>query len=155
MKVRDIMKHEVVTCPLDSSLADAARLMWDRDLGALPVVDPYGRAIGMITDRDICMAALHSGVDLKHRGVIVAMSKGVYSCHPDSSVEVAEEIMQRCQIRRLPVIDGNDVLAGIVTLADIASHARALEEPAANAAGVVRTIAGIVERRWKGALAQP
>jgi CBS domain-containing protein len=67
MKIRDIMSQDVATCREDDSLDRAAQLMWDRDVGSVPVVDGEGRPLGMITDRDICMAAYTQGEALSIR----------------------------------------------------------------------------------------
>jgi CBS domain-containing protein len=120
MKIADIMKADVEVCVLEDNLAAAATRMWDSDVGCLPVVDESGRAIGMVTDRDVCMAALTRGEPLYQIPVSVAMSKQLRSCAPDATLAQAEEIMRSGQVRRLPVIDREGALVGIVSLADLA-----------------------------------
>jgi CBS-domain-containing membrane protein len=120
MKVADIMRADVEVCGTDDNLATAATRMWDADIGCLPVLDEAGRAIGMVTDRDVCMAALTRGEPLHQIPVSVAMSKQVRSCRPDATLAEAEEIMRSGQVRRLPVIDADGALVGIVSLADLA-----------------------------------
>jgi CBS domain-containing protein len=106
MKISQIMKSDVETCVSGDNLAAAASRMWDCDIGCLPVVDDDGRVIGMVTDRDI--------------PVLVAMAKEVISCAPDATLVDAEEIMRSAQVRRLPVIDSDGALVGIVSLNDLA-----------------------------------
>jgi CBS domain-containing protein len=120
MKIAEIMKADVEVCGIDDNLAAAATRMWDADIGCLPVVDEAGRAVGMVTDRDVCMAALTRGEPLHQIPVSVAMSKQVRSCAPGATLAEAEEIMRASQIRRLPVVDPEGALVGIVSLADLA-----------------------------------
>jgi CBS domain-containing protein len=95
--------------------------MWDGDFGCVPVVGDDGRVVGIITDRDICMAAYFSGRALGAIKVADAMAKTVYACDPDAPVHVAESLMQTHQIRRLPVVDGEERLVGVLSLNDIAA----------------------------------
>jgi CBS domain-containing protein len=120
MKVSQIMTTDVESCAPEDNLAAAACRMWDCDIGSLPVVDANGQVVGMVTDRDICMAALTRGQPLHHIPVSVAMSKDVLSCSPDATLSEAEEIMRSGQVRRLPAIDSDACLAGIVSLNDLA-----------------------------------
>jgi CBS domain-containing protein len=148
MKVRRLMTSNVYTCSPDDTLTDAARIMWDKDCGCLPVVDAERRVLAMITDRDICMAAYTQGVPLHALHVSSAMSKGLVTCSPDRSHTEIEQLLRDKQLRRVPVVDGENRLIGIITLGDLAHHAResgllrALALPA-----VGRTLAEITERR--------
>jgi len=120
MKIAQVMKGDVEVCGLDDNLAAAASRMWDCDIGCLPVVDAAGQVVGMVTDRDICMAALTRGQALRDIPVSVAMAKEVLSCPPNATLIEAEEIMRSGQVRRLPVIDSDGCLVGIVSLNDLA-----------------------------------
>jgi len=120
MKVRDLMATDVKCCSEFSSLNTAAQLMWDNDIGCVPVVDKDGRVIGMVTDRDICMAAYTQGGPLTSTLVTGAMSKQLFSCAPDDGLDFAEKLMREKQVRRLPAIDAKGHLAGIISLNDIA-----------------------------------
>ena len=120
MKIPQIMKTDVEVCGLDDNLAAAATRMWDCDIGCLPVLDAAGQVVGMVTDRDICMAALTRGQPLHEIPVSVAMAKEVLSCAPDATLVEAEEVMRSGQVRRLPVIDSDGCLVGIVSLNDLA-----------------------------------
>jgi CBS domain-containing protein len=120
MLAHDIMTTDVKTCRPGDSLQVAARLMWEGDCGCVPVVDDEQHVVGVITDRDICMAAFTQGVPLSESRVDSAMAKEVSCIHPDDSPALAETTMQRLQVRRLPVVDRAGVLVGILSLADLA-----------------------------------
>jgi len=128
MKIAQIMKGDVEVCAPDDNLAAAASRMWDCDIGCLPVLDTEGHVIGMITDRDVCMAALTRGQRLDEIPVSVAMSKEVLSCGPEAALVEAEEIMRSGQVRRLPVIDSAACLVGLVSLNDLARLAEREKE---------------------------
>ena len=120
MKVKDLMATDVKCCAAYNTLNTAAQLMWDNDIGCVPIVDQDGHVIGMLTDRDVCMAAFIQGVPLTGSLVTSAMSKEVFSCTPDRDIAEAEKLMREKQIRRLPVIDAQRRVIGIISLNDIA-----------------------------------
>jgi CBS domain-containing protein len=99
--------------------------MWDHDCGCLPVCggDGVTRIVGVITDRDICMHALFQGKPLQELRVSEAMTKEVEVCHPGDSLADAEKKMREAKIRRLPVVDEQDALIGMISLADLAQEA--------------------------------
>ena len=96
--------------------------MWDCDCGAVPVIDDDGRAIAVVTDRDICMAALMRDRAPSAIPVAEAMSRDLKSCGPDDEVATAEEIMRAHQIRRLPIVDRDRRPVGMLSLADPAGR---------------------------------
>jgi CBS domain-containing protein len=102
------------------TLNTAAQLMWEHDCGAIPVMGDDDRIIGIVTDRDICMAAYTQGRPLYAIPVHDAMAKEVFTCRPDDSVEDAEHLMGEKQVRRLPVLDGAGQLVGMLSVGDIA-----------------------------------
>lgn len=120
MNVREVMTSDVETCRPTDSLAQAAQIMWKGDLGCVPVLGDGDRLIGILTDRDICMSALFSGCGLNALVVSDAMSKTVHSCRAEDPVAVAETLMRTHQVRRLPVVDAEEHVVGIVSLNDIA-----------------------------------
>lgn len=149
MRVEEIMKRPVVTCNVQASLSDAARLMWEKDCGALPVVSEDGRVIGVITDRDICMAAYTRGAALEAIPVRAAMSQAVFSSRPSDTAAQAERLMQEKQIRRVPVVDPQGRPVGILTLNDLARAAAQATARMTSGSGVdvLRTLAAIGEPR--------
>jgi CBS domain-containing protein len=116
------MTQDVRSCGAQATLQDAAQLMWEHDCGCLPVTDPDGRMVGMITDRDMCMAAYTRGQALSQMTVESAMSRETISCSPNDSLRTVEALMRERQIRRIPVVaDGQ--LVGIIGIGDLIRHA--------------------------------
>lgn len=122
MKVQDIMTAEVETCGSESDLAAAATIMWRRDCGSVPVVDGEQKVIGMITDRDICMAVTTRNKLASAIKVSEVISGKVFACSPDDDIRDALETMQSAQLRRLPVIDDDGSLHGILSINDVVLH---------------------------------
>jgi CBS domain-containing protein len=120
MKVADIMTSEVATCASGDSLNRAAQLMWERRCGAVPVVDQDGRALGLLTDRDVCMAAYTQGRRLDDVAVDTAMSRPARTCTTTTDVEDAEDLMMAHAVRRLVVVDSDGRVAGVVSIDDVA-----------------------------------
>lgn len=125
MRVEQIMARPVQFCGPDDSLAHAAQLMWNHDCGCLPVVarDSGAGVAGMITDRDICMCALFQKGPLEDLRVSTAMARQVQVCRPSDDLLSAEKIMRAARIRRLPVVDDDGALVGMISLADLAQEA--------------------------------
>jgi|GEM_PF-428169 len=122
MKVRDVMTTEVGYCQSDAPLAQAADIMWQRDCGVVPVTDENQRVVGMITDRDICFAVVTKNRLASEIKISEVISQNeVQSCAPGDAVEDALKTMKRHQIRRLPVVNKEGVLVGILSLADLIS----------------------------------
>ncbi|HEU4733987.1 MAG TPA: CBS domain-containing protein [Kofleriaceae bacterium] len=145
MKISELMTRTVQVCHATDSLERAAGLMWDHDIGALPVVDAHDRVVGMITDRDICMAAYTRGAALREIPVEVAMANNVVTCGADDSDTAVAEIMAKHKIRRVPVVDEAHRPIGMLSLNDLArTMARGRDVPASSVAG---TLAAISEHR--------
>ena len=123
MNVSSIMSRDVVSCSPRDTLNDAARRMWERDCGCIPVIDGGGAVVGMLTDRDACMAAYMRGGRLVDIQVGDVMSREVKSCRPGDSLGSVEQAMRDHQVRRMPVIDGRE-LVGIVSINDLALAAQ-------------------------------
>ena len=131
--VRSLMTTHVRTCRSDDSLVHAAQLMWETDCGAVPVVTDE-TVVGVITDRDICMASYTQGKRLGDISVESVMSKALFSCGPDESVGAALATMGHRRVRRLPVLDENGKLLGIISTSDVTRWGRSLANPAVDAA---------------------
>ncbi len=123
MQVFELMTKNPACCKIDDSLNVAAKLMWDCDCGAIPAFGADGQIKGMITDRDICMACFTRDKAPSGISVAEAMSHDLFWCSPDSSVADAEQVMRSNRVRRIPVLDGQKRLVGILSLADIAREA--------------------------------
>jgi CBS domain-containing protein len=123
--VERLMTKDVDTCTPEDSVARAAQIMWERDCGCVPVIASDGdrRVVGMITDRDICMAAYTKGRALDAVRVEEAMARGLIACGAADAPSVAEARMAEAQVRRLLIIDEEGKLLGLVSLCDIAREA--------------------------------
>jgi CBS domain-containing protein len=144
MKVQDIMNRNVHTCRPETNLAMAAMQMWNGDFGVLPVLANGGTVVGVITDRDICMAAATKHRDPATIRVDEVMTGQVYGCSPDTEIHEALKIMQQRQVRRLPIIRAdNGTLAGIVSMNDVAVKAQANGEAELSAQDVEDTLKAI------------
>ena len=123
MKVQEVMTREVQCCGPDTNLAAAAKMMRDSDCGALPVLNVEGRVLGVITDRDICMAVATKNKPAPDVTVWETVSGKAYTCNPSDDVRTALDIMKRQKVRRLPVVDEDGVLQGMVSMNDLVLHA--------------------------------
>lgn len=126
MKASEIMSRKPSTTTPDASLQDAARLMKEQDVGLIPVVDGNGssKLVGVITDRDIAIRVVADGRETKGTKVSEAMSGTPRTCGADDSVDSVMELMGKEQLRRVPIIDGDGNLVGIVAQADIVLQAK-------------------------------
>lgn len=119
VSVQSLMTREIRSCSKDEPLYRAAQIMWDLDCGVAPVVDAEGKLCGIITDRDICMAAYTKGVGLASIRVEDVMTRRVQACHVEDSLESAASLMAEHQVRRLPVIDRTGRPIGMLSLSDL------------------------------------
>jgi CBS domain-containing protein len=147
------MNRPVETCTESDTLNLAAKLMWDFDIGCLPVVNDSQQVIGIITDRDICMAAYTQGKKLQDIKVSSVMSKEIFFCNPEDTIARAEEIMRLHQVRRLPVLDDDQKLLGILSLNDLVLEAEreiATKLPEITVKEVADTLAVVYKPRISG-----
>jgi CBS domain-containing protein len=122
MRLSEILTRDVETIRPETSAREAAQRMRSMDVGALPVCDGR-RLLGMVTDRDLTLRILAEGRDPNATPVREAMTPDVTYAFEDDDVRDAADIMKQRQIRRLPVVDREKHLVGIVALGDIATHA--------------------------------
>lgn len=118
MNLGEIMATELVTCDPNETISQAAQKMKNRNIGSCPVVDD-GKLVGILTDRDITTRAVAKGFDVNQKTVREIMSASPITGYPSMSLEDACEMMSEHQIRRLPIVEENQ-LVGIVALADLA-----------------------------------
>lgn len=118
LSCRDIMTADVTTASPSTSISKAAALMRDGDMGSIPVVEA-GKLVGIVTDRDIVVRALADGRG-PEAAVAEAMTREVFSVRPDDFAFQAIRLMGEKQVRRIPVVEADGTLAGIISLADIA-----------------------------------
>lgn len=152
MNISEIMTRDVRTCRLDDSLETPARIMWETDCGCVPVIDPEGRVTGVITDRDICMAAYTQGKPLCAINVASTAVRDLIAAREDKTIESVEALMRKHRVRRVPIVDAMGRLVGIVSLNDLArrSHLGGNRTDGLSAANVIDTLAAICEPNERG-----
>ena len=122
-RVRDVMTANPATVSEKDSIRDVARIMAREDTGIVPVVDGK-KIVGLITDRDIVVRLVAEGKDLANSRVKEVMSRSVRSVKEDTPISEVLDLMSNAQIRRVPVVNQNNELVGILSIGDIASRDR-------------------------------
>jgi len=132
MKCSDIMTSDPVCCLPGDTVDSVAEVMKTADVGSLPVVADYAtkRLIGIVTDRDLALMVVANARYIPGVTVEDVMTNRLIACRPDDDARLALEAMELNQVRRLPVVDGDDRVVGIISQADLATR---LEEPVATA----------------------
>jgi CBS domain-containing protein len=129
MTCAEVMTPSPTCCTPQHTAIDAAELMRREDVGVVPVVSEDGRKlIGVVTDRDLVIKVLAEGRDPRSTAVTEAMSTDVVTCLPQESVETVMELMSTRQVRRIPIVDRDGSLIGIVSQADVATRIATPEE---------------------------
>ena len=146
MKVKEVMVGNVRACRPDTNLASVAQLMWSSDCGALPVVDDQEQVLGMITDRDTCLAVGSRNLPASEITVfdVKPNPKELFTCSPEDDIHAALKTMREQGVRRLPVVNGGK-LRGILCLNEITQ--RASDRGALTYQDVVLTLQAIAEHR--------
>lgn len=121
MLIRDIMSKDIVTLNSDDSIERAAQMMRQFDIGSIPVCDNSQNLVGIITDRDITLNSVASGANASQQKICDFMSTNPITGNPDMDIHEAVRMMSRHQIRRLPIVENNN-LVGIVSLGDISQE---------------------------------
>jgi CBS domain-containing protein len=150
MRVKELMTVAPWSCRLGDTANTAAQIMWERDCGIVPVLSEDGRVAGVITDRDICMAAHFQNLPLTAISIASAMSHQVFACRPQDDVADAERLMRDKQVHRLPVVDADGWLAGMLSLSDVAQAVRrtgAIREKGAGGEELLETVAAVSKPR--------
>lgn len=119
MMIREMMTKNVSVLPMDATVNEAALKMKEMGVGSIPVVDQK-HIVGMVTDRDIAVRAAAEGLDPKSTKVSNILTQDVVACYEDQDAKDAAMLMQSKQVRRLPVLNRQEMLVGIVSLGDIA-----------------------------------
>lgn len=120
MKCRDVMTKQVKTCKTDSTAKNALRIMHDWECGVVPVVDEHNKLAGIVTDRDI---AIYTGQRDQRPAEILLnefMTKPVLTCHANDHINTAIEKMKEYKIRRVPIVDDDNHVVGLISLGDVA-----------------------------------
>lgn len=126
MKIKDLMTKNLNVCDAQTSLSSAAMVMWDGDCGILPVVDEREKVIGVITDRDLAIAmATKNALPADVRVGEISDRGPIATCAPEEDINKALSLMKEKQIRRLPVINEDGRLEGIISINDLIRHCQA------------------------------
>ncbi|HEX8248034.1 MAG TPA: CBS domain-containing protein [Pyrinomonadaceae bacterium] len=121
--VKIIMTENPTCCAPDTSLQEVAKMMVETDCGCIPVVDENLKPIGMITDRDITVRAVARGKNPLDLTAGKIMTADVYTVTPETSIEECCRLMEKKQVRRVPVVDSQGTCCGMVAQADVANFA--------------------------------
>jgi len=150
MRVKELMSQPVRSASITDSADRAAQIMWDGDCGVVPVVDRDRRVVGVVTDRDICMAALFHGAPLRDIALADIMSTDVSVVTPDDDVAEAEHLMSARQVKRLPVVATDGSPVGMLSVSDVVQQVTPSSRPQKTASEpdeCLRTLAAITEPR--------
>ena len=123
MKVKELMSTDVKTSREDTDLSTVTKLMWDADCGIVPIVSDDREVVGVVTDRDICIAAATRSMNPASLQVRDVMSRSVTTCADTDDVRVALAALKDKRLHRLPVVDRQRRLVGVISLADLVSRA--------------------------------
>jgi len=136
MKVKECMSSNVVCVRSETTVSETAKLMMDEHVGCIPVCDTNKRVVGLITDRDLVLRTIACNKDPNTTPISEVMTTNVCNVTPESSVSEASRIMSDWQVRRVPVIEENQIV-GIITVGDLANNK---EVNANNVGGTVKRI---------------
>lgn len=141
MKIREVMSANPVCCLPTDSAQRVARIMCDHNVGSIPVVidQDSRKLVGMITDRDLCCSVVADGVDPKSVPVEKFMTLNPVTCREEENVENCERLMQERQIRRMPIVDAEDRVIGIIAQADLALKDNKPEQVSKTVAEISKT----------------
>jgi CBS domain-containing protein len=157
MQVKDIMAAKPASCRRETNLAAASEILWNRNCGILPVLAD-GKVVGVVTDRDICIA-LGTRNRLASEVTVGEVTSGnLYSCGPEDEIETVLNAMGELQVRRMPVIDAKGKLVGLLSMDDVVLHSEpkaAGRTPALSNDDVVDTLKLVYRWQAPGLRAKP
>ncbi len=122
MKINECMCKDVCFVKPDCNVYDAARIMNENHIGCIPVCDDEKTVVGVLTDRDIVLRTVACNKNAKETTVSEVMTTNVYTCKCEQNIEEAQELMSKNQIRRIPIIDSNSKMVGILTTGDLINN---------------------------------
>jgi len=127
VKIREIMSRDPACCVLSDSAQTVAKILCERNIGSMSLVDDQQsrKLVGMITDLDLCCSVIAQGLDPKTTQIEKLISFPPMSCRDGENIETCERLMQEHQVRRVPIVDAEDRVIGIVSQADLALHDKA------------------------------
>jgi CBS domain-containing protein len=142
MLVAELMKNPPATCTTNDTVTDAAKIMHEHRCGFVPVVDVRGAVVGVVTDRDVCLTVGDKNRAMTHVSVQDAMSHPVFSCYADDNVNTALATMAKRHIRRLPVLDKQGRLQGVLSIDDVVQAPYRRSAPTAEE--IIESLKGIM-----------
>ncbi|HVB98799.1 MAG TPA: CBS domain-containing protein [Candidatus Dormibacteraeota bacterium] len=122
MRVKDVMTGTPVSCRLETNLAAASEMLWNQNCGILPVANDKGKVVGVITDRDMCIALGTRNRLAADIAVGEVISGKLFSCGPEDDLQTVLTAIGKMQVRRMPVIDAKGKLVGLVSMDDLVLH---------------------------------
>ena len=122
MKISECMCPDVCFVKPDCNTYDAARIMCENHIGCIPVCDEEKKVVGIVTDRDILLRTVACDKDTKTTPVSEIMTTNVCTCSPEADIDEVQNIMAQNQIRRVPIVDDNNKVVGILTMGDLAQN---------------------------------
>lgn len=125
MKVKDVMMGTPTSCTAETNLGAAVEILWNRNCGILPIVNAQQKVVGVVTDRDMCIALGTRNRLAGEIAVSQVTSGKVFACKPDDDVRAALATMAQAKVRRLPVINADGKLEGILSMDDVVAHSEA------------------------------
>lgn len=131
-KCNEVMTKNPIYCLPHDSVADAAELMKTVDIGSILVVDNERtqKLVGIVTDRDLAVKIMANGLDARTTMVEAVMTRDVITCRADDDLQVALDAMATHQLRRIPIVDDNNTVVGIIAQADVATRVNQPEKTA-------------------------
>jgi CBS domain-containing protein len=122
MKIREIRSRDPACCLVSDTAQTVAKIMCDKNIGSMPVVADRKerKLVGMITDRDLCCSVIAKGMDAKTTPIEKLVTLSAFTCREGENVDACERLMQEHQVRRIPIVDAEDRVIGIVSQADLA-----------------------------------
>jgi CBS domain-containing protein len=140
MKVQDVMMRTPASCSPETNLGAAVEILWNRNCGMLPIIDPQQKVVGVVTDRDLCVALGTRNRLPGDINVSEVASGNVYSCRPEDDIHLALETMGKQKVRRLAVVNKTGALEGILSMDDVVLHAEAGRAAELSHAQIVETL---------------
>jgi len=123
-KCSDVMTKNPTCCLPDDSVVKAAELMKSEDIGSIPVIEDEHtkKLVGIVTDRDLALEVVAKGHNPKTTNVADVMTRRMISCHAEDDLQMALDAMSHHQLRRIPVVDHDNKIVGIISQADVATR---------------------------------
>lgn len=137
-KAKDIMSRNPVTCRVNDSVLDAAKVMKKENTGVVPIVDEQDRCVGVITDRDICLRVVVENKDPGMTRLNQVVSEDLLTCRVEEDLEDILRNMERKQVKRIVVVDDNNCCVGIISEHDIVRKVKDPEKVAELAGSIYR-----------------